>query len=150
MTHQMATLALVLCMTISSVCKADALPSETDLKAGYCIGVWNAVLGPVSERQRDFEELPLETQEKFKRGIASREKIKIRINRYLMPRLPQLEMTGILLAMKAGRDDVNNAGGEVRDCETSCKPSGEHVCERACMDAITPLTVKIRSCNDVS
>lgn len=141
--------AIMLGVLTSDGC-AQALPTNADLKAAYCIGVSNAAQGTLRAAKDYSDQLPVEVGAKSKAFIAEREESRRRLKLYLLPRLSGLDPTGIIIAAKTGENDFAKGVVGIENCMASCKPSNESGCEHACMDAASTITTRIRSCNDIS
>ena len=129
---------------------AVALPTNTDLKAAYCIGVSNAAQGTMRAAKDYSDQLPSEMRVKTQSFIAARDDTRRRLELYLLACLSGLDLTGIIIATKTGENDFAVGMDGIQKCVASCKPSNESGCEHACLDTASTITTRIRSCNDIS
>ena len=96
-------LKFIFLLIITSNCFADEiLPTDTDLKAAYCRVV-------LQELVNEYRDPSLHYPQSFITKASSNLN---RINGYFMPRLYNLEMTGILSASSTAYSDIKNIRNE--------------------------------------
>ena len=140
---------------------ADTLPTNTDLKAAYCITILNQRLavasGTVANTRAD-------QRPKVARILLTPVETNLRrLERYLLPRLADLEVTGIEAAAQSAREDYAAMNQEVAACVAAppaCEiplddPIAKDADIKKCLSnpcAANPSqnTLRIRACFDTS
>lgn len=138
---------------------SQELPSAIDLKAAYCVGVENSTLKLVGDMNTVIDSLPSSMPERtrMKKENADRQFEIGRPRRYLKPRMPYLDLTGIILAIQSGESDVERMGAASGACVESCggnskSPVSEPAvanCSSDCMYSTAP-GKRVWSCQDLS
>lgn len=117
------------------------LPDAVDLKSAYCLAVvQNQVLG----LEASINTNPALPERQQALIVASQNDAKARldrIRRYLFPRIPYLDPTGLAVARQQGIDDQARSVKLLSDCINTCQT-------RECLEACEPpdLAAKVRAC----
>ena len=144
--------AIILLFLLASSVAAQELPSQTDLRAAYCIPiVRNAldVLGPPLPYPEFAESTKAHTA-----ALAEMTDQLRRLKLYLVPRISHLELLGLTTATQRAKEDLKQFEQYVKSCETKCKPSTnkrastEGACWNKCI-AENPLRSRFKDCHDL-
>ena len=156
--HARAIILLLLC---ASSVTAGELPTETDLRAAYCI--------PILQYSIDFlkslstTDLPSSVSpEEITAGLAENTSGLRRLQLYLVPRISHLELLGLTTAMQTAKEDLKKAEQYVESCTTKCnqsankdkrasaevRASAQGACWNKCT-AENPLRSRLKECHDL-
>lgn len=135
---------------------AGSLPTDADLKTGYCITVIQRQASFL-ERAIGTEPLSLDSRDR-RRGELQRKTSDLkRLQSYLVPRIPSLEADPLLAARgsaNADFDELSNAAGQ---CVEKCKPFAPDAnsgarwsnCVEPCVQD-APAQKRINSCDNIN
>jgi hypothetical protein len=134
-----------------------AMPSDIDLKTAYCLRV--------KQRQQEWSRKLMSEQQPSSAGYAYLQKSVRdteadldRLRTYLIPKIPMLDITGIVLATNRADKDVGEAlSSATEQCLQTCAPAMQggqmtpewNTCITDC-SAKSPVSVRIHSCTDVN
>ncbi|WP_341918633.1 hypothetical protein [Polaromonas sp. YR568] len=125
--------ALVLTVAPAISQTPPPLASETDLKAAYCMAVYNnqqavlgELIGPNTHRAL------ADTSTKALQQAQSDDR---RVRLYLVPRMEYLDPAALLSAKKSGEEDWVRAFAATSTCATSCPESAEAARIKSCIGA---------------
>lgn len=108
-------IVLILYLAASIASAQIALPNQTDLTASYCVGVIRSQIDSSNILWQKFiKNAPQSVRESFSNSIKKRESELRRLELYIIPRMPYLNVEGLLAAAQAGKEDFSNQG--VTDC----------------------------------
>lgn len=141
-------LIFALAVSLLDDARADQLPTETDLRAAYCIKVNQGTLDaianyrPAQPVKPRLEEMVAKMNAET--GAAARDRLH-RLRSYLFPRVPSLELASIVAAMKRGEIDT------ARYFETSPDVWDKKAtrCIRNCMEG-DQLYARIAACKKIN
>lgn len=130
---------------------SESLPSDSELKASYCIAVKqkhiesiDAILrDPANNSHREF----------FNKSRADSLYQLDRLKKYLIPRMFHLDVTGLATARASAEADIDQSMAISSGCFASCgKLNGgveaQRNCLKKCID--NPITNRLESCNDLT
>lgn len=125
---------------------AQQLPNETDLKAAYCMGVIKKVLGDVGHVDIGSLSATPEMKKNFSEGMNKLNGNLRRLQMYLVPRIPYLDMVGIEAARIRGDEDESSGVQSIAICNKNCMDID---CAQRCIDK-NEFAPRIRICYDLS
>lgn len=149
---------VVFCMS-SRTQSGEMLPSDTDLKAAYCLSVKNATATPLGEFQEFLDKNPFGYSEEKKKEMLVKwnksEQDRQRLKFYVSSRwIDMAEDSSLIFAMASGKRDAQeqsdysqSLANGTNQCTKSCK---DKECIQKCIDSPPQSVIKIRSCNDIS
>jgi hypothetical protein len=121
---------------------AQELPTDTDLKAAYCLGVWNWLLrGPPDPQDQPSDQ----TKRFLQMGHDQVE----RLRGYLLPRISHLDPLPLATASRQGNQDIETFLTLGVSCGTTCRQPSDRdrsACLKTCLgDAGEPT----KKCNKI-
>lgn len=134
-------------LTANSPSFSAELPTNTDLKAVYCLTISNDSFKSIALAESMMPMFPLDKQEEIKRDLATRRENLKRLQSYLFPRFKYLDFDSLMVAEKRAQQDMEVAKNEMLACVTACT---DKRCSDQCFDSPSAATVRVRSCNDIS
>ena len=151
--------ARILLFLLASSVAAQELPSQTDLRAAYCIPIVQDALDVISplltltdsaQLTEDLTTLVTEDTDNLRR-----------LNLYLAPRIPHLEPLGLATAAQRAKEDLKQYEQHGKSCATKCqqsvnkqrvsedkRASAEGACKRKCF-AESPVRSRFEECHDL-
>lgn len=122
-----------------------ALPSPSDLKAAYCLGVFKTFIENLDQTLNTDSTLPEDSRKWMLAKRESTEASLERVRRYLIPRVKYLDSFALLGATKSGEDDATQFFLDGKRCDQTTRSIDEH---NKCIqsDALR----RANSCNDLS
>jgi hypothetical protein len=144
--------AMILLFLLASSVEAQELPSETDLRAAYCI----PIVQDLMDKTRSFMTGPEFTQstEALTAALAEITNQLRRLKLYLVPRISHLEPLGLTTAIQRAKEDLKKFEQYGESCHTKCKQSvnkrasAEVACIYKC-NAENPLRSRFKDCFDL-
>jgi|GEM_PF-1276190 len=133
--------------TASSPSFTAELPTNTDLKAVYCLTISNGSLKSIALAESMMPMFPLDKQEEIRRDLATRRENLKRLQSYLFPRLKYLDFDSLVVAEQRAQQDTEAAKNEMLACVTACV---DKRCTDQCFDSPSAATIRVRSCNEIS
>jgi len=141
-------LIVVLFLPINAA--GQQLPNnEVDFTAAYCISVtqtrifrMNAMISRFNDNTSDWDKRTI--AEVLERANADLRRLRL----YLMPRIPYLDASRVLAAMKSGEADMDQFLHDADTCENTC-PYQMSPCMQKCLGT-SDAAVRISVCNDLS
>ncbi|MFL9933947.1 hypothetical protein P0D88_33225 [Paraburkholderia sp. RL18-103-BIB-C] len=112
--------AVMLAVSMSVGARELSPPTDTDLKASYCLAVQQE--GASHLNAIDASELPASAVPYFQKGMAGiRERIR-HLQQYLLPRLEYVDPMGLIAARERGTEDANYIAQDtqVMACSAKC------------------------------
>jgi len=149
----MYTRAIMILLLLVSNPGARELPSEVDLQAAYCIPIAQHSLNMLRSLRSNaqFPDIQLAAE----KAIAGRAEDLQRLQRYLAPRMPYLDLLGLETAGKRGEEDLKKFAAYVETCKPKCKPLSNKppaavwtACIEQCK-AGNPLTPRMQACSEL-
>jgi len=150
LTTTMAALVFLLATALGYAQAAKALPSEIDLRAAYCIPYAQYIVSLMDSAYREYEWLPAEPLEEVRAVLR-------RLQLYLLPRLPHLEMLGVLTAQTRAKEDIASLKAYAERCRAKCnlqdklyserKPSQQSCFEKC--QGTHPANAQMKACSDL-
>lgn len=154
----MHTGAIILLFLLASSVEAKELPSQTDLRAAYCI--------PIVQNSIDVTRLLMTmlgstvSTEDLTALLAEETDQLRRLQLYLLPRISHLEPLGLTTAMQKAKEDLAQSEQYGESCRAKCKQSVNQrasadkraSAERACWDkciAEAPVRSRSKDCFDL-
>jgi len=144
-----AFLLIVLSCTMINVNSQQLPNNEVDFTAAYCISVtqtrisrMNATISRLNGNISDSDNRTI-TQVLEKANTDLR-----RLQLYLRPRIPYLDASRVLAAMKSGEADMDQFLHDADTCENTC-PYQMSPCMQQCLGR-SDAAVRISVCNDLS
>ena len=108
---------------------AAELPSESDLRAAYCIPIVRHVISVFRSVEKDLRDfLSNEASNALLQGIQESSADLRRLQLYLMPRLPYLAPTGLTVAMKQAEEDLASLDAHAKQ---TCRPKCHHLLKKS-------------------
>jgi hypothetical protein len=134
-------LAALMC---AAPARAQELPNAVDLKAAYCIRLISEAGLATRKIQRELHgadpNLLRQVSEKGEAFAA----VNVRLQAYLLPRMPSLEMLGVMAA-------ANQASTDTRDMEKLADKCASDQSSPACQNqSASAYSQKLKSCQDLS
>jgi hypothetical protein len=165
MTKRKPACAVLLLCAIPWMANAqDQLPSDADLRTAYCIPViqddigkvneglalydqWIANIGAVPENQRaaQLEKLRSE-QADVRTHLANIQSTLHRLQAFLIPRMPSLDVLGLLAASNRAKADIKQADAELNACTPRCLSTGAPDCHDTKMCVNADLLTRRNAC----
>jgi hypothetical protein len=155
MRHRISKLKLRVFIAMATlICQVHAqertLPTDTDLRAAYCVKVVQSDLqmfsrldsefGPIVDayiKRTDISDAEKSKAESALRDIrASRfesgENVK-RLQSFILPRIASVDSTSMLLAVKRSDEDLSSFSARTAECTKSCNTSDTAKCAENCV-----------------
>jgi len=114
---KMTVWIMMISVMLSPNCLAMELPTPTDLKATYCLNILNYYKKVLSEKSAN--ESPT-SQQILKETVEIAETKLQRLEAYLLPRLPYLDVTGIIFAAGRAQSDIKSMKSHLIACSQQC------------------------------
>ena len=149
----MYTWAIMILLMLVRSTVARERPSEVDLQAAYCIPIAQHSLHMLRSFKRNvqFPDIKLAAE----KAIAGRAEDLQRLQRYLVPRMPSLDLLEVEAAGKRGEEDLKKVAAYVETCKPKCKPLSNKppaalwtACIEQCK-AGNPLTPRMQTCSEL-
>jgi hypothetical protein len=129
---------------------AKDLPSEIDLRAAYCIPIVQHIVSLLNGLDREFGPSPPSPAEAELRADLRR------LQLYLLPRLPHLELLGVVTAQMRAKEDLASLDAFAETCRAKCRhlqdtPSGRKPSRSSCFEKCQgthPANTRIKACSD--
>lgn len=138
---------------------AERLPDQTDLTAAYCQGVLESRISGLEKFHQQLRGkmggIPQSRIDELDREFAkSKDRLAVdlrRINLYLVPRLSQLSLNGLVAAKQSGKEDFERGLQEVAElnCVAECdRRTNEQfsVCMDTCNSRGSPAYKRVNRC----
>lgn len=145
---------LLLVVSLSAAAESKSLPSDTDLKAAYCIGVMNDQALLFEDIRKYPPSLPRAREVELTKFFADFDENRARLRNYLLPRLASLESSGIGSALKSGEADSRRIVSETSSCIAACQVKQDSSplagCSSSCNGNPNGVAKRVRACQDIS
>lgn len=144
---RMLLIAIMCCAAASVSAAEDQLPTAADLKASYCAPVYRTWIDYMANMlniagPRAPAEFKSKVQAEIDRDNAGLRRIEL----YLMPRVPFLDVTGLSAAMKSAEADLAEARKVAEQCKCDLEDAA---CRESCLQP-GESTGRLKSCRDLS
>ena len=144
-------LGALLMASLNASSQSLPLPSDTELKASYCIAVKQKHLELMDAKLRDSSNNL--TREFLNKSQADSLYQLDRLQKYLIPRMFHVDPIALAMARQSAEADIAQSMANGSVCFESCgKLSGgpkiQQTCAQKCFD--NPITNKLGSCSDLS
>jgi hypothetical protein len=134
---RLAAASTLLFISSASCWGQVVVPSETELRAAYCLSLWTRARDLLIELDKS-DPVAKGGAGAMPEGIEAENNDRInRLQSYLLPRLAALEGTAVLLAMSRGRADHEAGIMAAKQCFASCAPLPSQVDEISCFRSCT-------------
>jgi hypothetical protein len=153
---------IVLLMLVASFpALAQQLPTMTDLEAAYCVKITQTRVATLrdelSQAKASNAAGAREWIARNENELRNAESLLDRLQRYLAPKIPQLDKVTLADAMKRGDDDARDYASRgpaiIEGCKATCKLTNTTYEQREAAIACTancvehdPLVARLRSC----
>lgn len=134
---------LTLLLPLPSVAQGNP-PTETDLRAAYCLPIVSKNVAMLPQDTSDFPEGMRAETDAF---IAELQSNKQRLVSYLEPRLKYLDSAGMRAAMRRGEEDYLSVEQSRKKCSAEYKSYGLKRVD-TCLSE-NPATMRYRNCNNL-
>lgn len=145
---------LFLLLALSGIVRAQELPTSVDLKAMYCLKITNLGIRELSSYPDSGNK---KADEIVRDSISIAQDRSKRINSYLLPRFPFLDMTAMEIASKRADIDFRDSRQFIESCMAkrigACDDPKTGEQYQACMkqcDAGNDAGKRVQSCVDTS
>jgi len=138
----MKTLAFLVFILLTGSSYAQRSPTDIELKSEYCIEVLKESYKVQKELTEKIPENNL-----AKQSLQKTEQNLNRLRSYLLPRVEEIKLEGLILASERARkdrEDYSSCTPQCKDLETMGK------CFEACSKKIGDPLTRLRSCQDIS
>lgn len=147
---------------------AERLPTDTELRATYCIPIvvfdadfyrntvqhLDGLLKSEEQRilkdpalSRKFQNAKAEMQQ----GLVDSQSALRRLQLYVLPRMVNLDSTSLLIATKRAKEDVDMIRNKASACVEQCiKSTDSSQCISACVNLGPDITQRLESCRNLS
>lgn len=129
-------LVLINLASFSSVVLSEQLPNETDLQATYCLGFWKTAYNDIAT---SYHSLPTSEDPPTIPQLN-------RLQSYLRPRIPYLDVYSILEADKSGKEDYRIVMNDANRCLNTCQ--SDKSCEASCIGK-SEANIRSAKCKDL-
>ncbi len=126
---------------------AQLLPNnEVDFTAAYCISVTQTRISRMNSMISGLKDNSPDLDRRTMAGILGKANADLRrLQLYLKPRIPHLDASRLLAAMKSGEDDMDRFLREADACENMCS---DNSCMQKCL-GMSNAAPRISVCNDL-
>ena len=144
-------LGALLMASLNANSQSLPLPSDSELKASYCIAVKQKHLELIDSILRDPSN---DSVREFSNKSRADTLYQLdRLKKYLIPRMFHLDPTGLVMARQSAEADIAQSMSNASGCFESCgKLSGgpkiQQTCSQKCFD--NPITKRFAACNDLT
>ena len=144
-----ALLVLTLALPLSAIA-GDTLPSETDLRAAYCLPYVKHVIDILQSTNisSSSPEVP-----ELTKVIADTQYALRRLQLYLFPRLRHLDKTGLTINVNQAWEDMAQLTPLNNACTAKCKPIANKPGWQPCMNTCrgeSPIYKRLKACTELS
>ena len=152
----MCKLSIVMVLMLVSNARARELPSQVDLKAAYCIPIVKDYVSSLTSNIKSispeaYSQLPPELQELTAKTLSEGTANLRRLQLYLLPRIPYLDLFGLEAATKSGQEDVVRQAEQGKICGAKCQNEFNFTDQPCFVQCIaSSLTTRMGTCHDLS
>lgn len=131
-------------ITCAAAACAQELPNAIDLKAAYCIRLISEASSAINKLRKEFPTDDLQIAKEFDERASAFMSYDSRLRAYLVPRMPSLEMVGILAAANQATADANDSKKILDKCAADRSAS---MCQNISSSFFSK---KLESCEELS